>query len=812
MKQLYPCQALAVQWLRTAINVHSGALNSSDTGTGKTLMAIELVRSLGCPVFVVCPKVIVTAWRRAFEEQGVPCIGVVNYEKLRTGNTAWVKKSGKKAFKWTLPADTLIVFDEAHKMQAMYSQNSALGITAKQQGFKTLALSATAAEDPSEMRALGYMLGLHNLKDFTSWSLRHGCAFDSWGKLEFTKNRKDADRFLGEIRDQIYPQRAVKLTRHDLSDHFSETTIVTEPLDFGDEKAMRRIYDEVESDLIALAEQSAGDKKGDELNVLTKILRARQKVEILKVPVLVNLVHEYLDEGKSVVVFLNFTASIEAMRKQFPDAPVIQGGQSDIGRQGAIDDFVADRKHVVLVNLAAGGVGVSLHDQIGDRQRVALISPAFDAKTLLQALGRIDRAGTKTPTLQRVLFAAGTIEERVEQILRPKLKNIDTLHKMSNTPPTQMKTEAPVEVNPEVKKDTAHAEYSPSSLKYREVSPMYLPKVGDNQWSLAGTRMHEAAETGDMSKLISDEERAMVDMLLHAVSEIIAEHKFVGHKDAKEIKLDIDLGNGVGTFGTCDRMLVSADETELILIDYKTGKGAIEDANENVQAQAYVLGAFQLFPKAKTAHFYFLVPQRDEILFHTYTRSDAEDIGLRLNTIIARAKSATTCTPQNNVCIYCARQVTCTALADRALKIAGKYSKEGVEVPDEVHAKHVDEPEEMSKLLKLARILDDWAASVRHHANIMAETVNIPGFARICVSGPTTIANASVAQEALKGVVSDEEFKSVTSVDWNALKELVSERSPRGQKAKSVEQVEDLLRDANVLVEGSPRYQLRVKR
>lgn len=66
---------------------HGSVLNSSDTGTGKTLMSVELSRRLGLAPLVVCPKAVIPSWQRTFDEQGVEYLGVINYESLRTGNT-----------------------------------------------------------------------------------------------------------------------------------------------------------------------------------------------------------------------------------------------------------------------------------------------------------------------------------------------------------------------------------------------------------------------------------------------------------------------------------------------------------------------------------------------------------------------------------------------------------------------------------------------------------------------------------------------------------------------------------------------------
>ena len=78
--------------------------------------------------------------------------------------------------------------DEIHKAKGPYTQNAQLLISLICQGFQVHGMSATACEDPTEMRAIGYMLvGLHSLnkseggkRSGYSWMLSNGCAQDQW--------------------------------------------------------------------------------------------------------------------------------------------------------------------------------------------------------------------------------------------------------------------------------------------------------------------------------------------------------------------------------------------------------------------------------------------------------------------------------------------------------------------------------------------------------------------------------------------------------------------------------------------------------
>jgi hypothetical protein len=522
LKSLYAAQEQHVGQLVRALNKHRAALDSSDTGTGKTLCAVETAKRLGASIFVVCPKIVVPSWERTAKEQGSKLLGILNYEKLRTGKTRFGHWSGKQ-FEWKIPNDCLIIWDEVHRCQGLWSQNAKMLISAKP--WRNLLLSASAAEDPTEMRASGFLLGLHTLSNFFNWAKAHGCEVNPWGALEFKHREQWA---LDKINYELYPEHGDRMTRSMLAEHFQETRIITDPLDFGDKGAIKKLYDEMDQELSALEQRIKGDSKNKAAQKLVAQLRARQAVELAKVPATVEIIEDELHAGNSVAVFVNFDATIEAIGQRLK-APyeVIKGGQKADERQLVVDRFSSDANHVVLCNIAAGGLGVSLHDQRGVRPRTAIISPTFNAKDLLQTLGRVDRAGSKSQSVQRILFAAGTVEEKVETSVRLKLKNLAELHKGDLTPTpdnvvlgVQMKDTAPQAVVAPAS-EPAHAKHGPSSLKYKEICPSFANREGSNWASDKGDRIHAAMEFDDPSKCANDEERAIYESLQGFVGNII---------------------------------------------------------------------------------------------------------------------------------------------------------------------------------------------------------------------------------------------------------------------------------------------------
>ncbi len=174
-------------------------------------------------------------------------------------------------------------------------------------------------------------------------------------------------------------------------------------------------------ELSELARKSADDCDSE----LTIRLRARQRVELLKVPEIVDRVPDLLREGLSIAIFVNFDATAEALREKLGVPCGMITGRHVKERQGYIEAFQADKLRVMISNVQAGGESINLHDQHGNHPRVSLISPSDNAKDIIQCLGRIHRAGGATPTRQYVLFAAGTVEEEVEANCQDKMRRID---------------------------------------------------------------------------------------------------------------------------------------------------------------------------------------------------------------------------------------------------------------------------------------------------------------------------------------------------------------------------------------------------
>lgn len=396
------------------------SLDASDTGTGKTYVALQLVKDLGCRPLIVCPKAVISSWKRVAKDLGVDPLVVINPEKLKTGKTPWLKKTGKKSFVWTIPDKdtTMLLFDEVHQFGAPDSQNSHILAAAKSTGCRVHCMSATLAETPLRLRGPGYLFGLHEWHNFYDWAARHGCYRNPWNGFDFSRGPKGQEA-LKKIHARLFPAFGVRVSIADLPD-FPTALIQPESYDLEEQQEIQDYYDEMEH---AIADDNA--------NPLVALLRARQHAELLKCNYVFEMIREQLAEEHSVVVFVNFKDTLRMLKQKCEAAGIavseIHGDQTGAERDLNIEEFQENRRHVCLAIVQAGGVGISLHDLKG-RPRVSFIFPPLTARDLKQALGRIHRAGALSPAIQKIVFAANTIEEQVCLMVRRKLANLDLLN------------------------------------------------------------------------------------------------------------------------------------------------------------------------------------------------------------------------------------------------------------------------------------------------------------------------------------------------------------------------------------------------
>lgn len=432
--ELYKYQHNHTKILINALKTNGCSVDASDTGTGKTHCSIIAAKNLGYNIVVMCPKSVIPTWERAgklhkyinvkpdnisnLKKLNKRWISVTNYEQFKSDNSPFLKikiVNKKPTYIWKFPKKTVLIVDECHRAKNHKTQNSKMLYAAHENKIPMMLLSATMIDRIPYMYSIGYLTGLFlSIMQFKQWVKNR--------KIE--NPDKDPSKIcLEKLHDHIFPNRGSRMTIDQLGDKFPDNNIIYEPCQIGsDNKKIHQIYEKMVERVKKIMES-----KGDSTTILTLMLRARQNAELVKIPIIAQMVQDLLDEGKSIAVFLNFNDSIEHLALTLETDCIITGDNPE-ERQDLIDKFQSDKSRVIICNIKAGGVGISLHDLNGKYPRVSIIVPSWSAIEVKQCLGRIARAGAKTKCIQKVLYCPNSIEETIVCLIRKKMTNINMMN------------------------------------------------------------------------------------------------------------------------------------------------------------------------------------------------------------------------------------------------------------------------------------------------------------------------------------------------------------------------------------------------
>lgn len=406
-------------------------LDASDTGTGKTYTAIGACAHLKLIPIIICPKSVISTWKNVCKYFDLKYFIVVNYELIKNGKIYDKNDNKIKSNFLKINEDNFIInieknkyifiFDEVHRCSNLESENCKLMLAIKNTGEKMLLLSATIADFPDKFKPFFYVLNFidpSQVKEMNIDYKKYINIVTKWIERDYKP--------MVRIHLMLFPERGSRVRIDVLGDMFPQTQINAIPYTMGKNREL-----EIEKEYKKLAfelDEIKNKKKIDKINPLTITIRSQQKIEILKIPTFVELANDFLYNKFSVVIFVNFTQTLKTLANFLKTDSVVYGEQTSEDRMRIIDDFQNNKTNIIILNIKAGGIGISLHDINGGHPRISLISPPWSSIDLLQALGRIHRAGGKTKTLQRIIYAANTIEERIADKLKIKLGNINSIN------------------------------------------------------------------------------------------------------------------------------------------------------------------------------------------------------------------------------------------------------------------------------------------------------------------------------------------------------------------------------------------------
>ena len=401
---------------------------ADDMGLGKTTATIIAALETGAKkILIVCPASLKINWQREIENYSDRSVYIsegkkfsdehdfviINYDILKNFHDP-KKKDESTILKSNFD---LIIMDEAHMISNPQAQRTKIVNDIAQKSTRVWLLSGT----PMTSRPMNYY-NLLNLVDspvamnWMAYAKRYCNGFQfSVGKRKVW-NVTGASN-LDELRDrtQTHILRRLKEDVLDLPEKIiTPVYLRLKSKDYED--LMGEYFDWY-------------DNNSEESSSLTlqfgKLMKVRKIIASEKVKSTIELAENIIDQGKKVIIFTNFTDTLQEIYNHFGKSAVyLDGSCSKPHRQNSVDEFQTNDKIKVFVgNLKAAGVGLTLTSA----EAVIMNDLSFVPAEHSQAEDRSHRIGQKNSTSVYYPIFENTIEGAIYDILNRKKKIISTV-------------------------------------------------------------------------------------------------------------------------------------------------------------------------------------------------------------------------------------------------------------------------------------------------------------------------------------------------------------------------------------------------
>ena len=401
---------------------------ADDMGLGKTTSTIVAALESGAKkILIICPASLKINWQREIENYTDRSIYIsegknfsqehdfviINYDIIKNFHN--VKK---KSDSQILGANfDLVVVDEAHYIKNGQAQRTKLINDLVKNVDRLWLLTGT----PMTSRPMDYfnLLSLIDspvAKNWMAYAIRYcsGYQFNAGGRKIW--NVTGASN-LEELRDRTsgLTLRRLKQDVLDLPDKIITPVYL---------RLKSKQYEEVMGDYYNWYEKNPDESKSLTVQ-FTKLTQVRQVIAEEKVIQTIELAENIIEQGKKVIIFCNFTNSLDRIIQHFGKTAVrLDGSMSKPERQNSVDKFQEDDKVKVFVgNIKAAGVGITLTAA----EAVIMNDLSFLPSDHSQAEDRAYRYGQKNNVLVYYPIFENTIEGIIYDILNKKKQVIATV-------------------------------------------------------------------------------------------------------------------------------------------------------------------------------------------------------------------------------------------------------------------------------------------------------------------------------------------------------------------------------------------------
>ncbi len=395
---------------------------ADDMGLGKTTSTvIASLENDSEKVLIICPASLKINWQREIENYTDKDISIIDGKKWEPSDYTIINYDILKNFHDPKHPDKsdilnygfdLVVMDEAHYIQNVKAARTKIANNIAKKVGKVWLLTGT----PMTSRPMNY----YNLLDLVdspvaenwmAYAIRYcaGYQFNVGAKKVWNVSGSSN---LEELRDRTKPQ-VLRRLKEDILD-LPEKIITPVYLKLKSkeyEKLMGEYYDWYNS-----SEESTS------LTIqFSKLMKVRQVIAESKIKNTIEVAQNIIDQGKKVIIFTNFTDTLNKITDHFGKSAVkLDGKMSKPQRQNSVDEFQNNEKINVFVgNLKAAGVGITLTAA----EAVIMNDLSFVPSDHSQAEDRAYRYGQKFSVSVYYPIFENSIEGVIYNILNKK-KNI----------------------------------------------------------------------------------------------------------------------------------------------------------------------------------------------------------------------------------------------------------------------------------------------------------------------------------------------------------------------------------------------------
>ena len=402
---------------------------ADDMGLGKTTAAVIASMESGAKkVLIVCPASLKINWDREiknYTDRKVLIVEgrkwgstfdyyIINYDILKNYHTT-EKSEDSDDYKLLVNEKfDLAIVDEAH-----YVSNSTANRTRLLNDvLETIPRVWLLTGTPMTSRPINYfnLLKIVDSPLTLNWQsyVRRYCK-----GYQFTVgNRKvwntSGASNLDELRERTksYVLRRMKTDILDLPEKIVTPVFV---------ELSSKMYDE---ELEEFTRISNDNKDKETLSVtLNRLMKIRQLIAYEKIPYTCEIIDKCLDQGKKVIVFTNFTMSLDMLHEKYKkNSVILNGSMSKEKKQESVDRFQnEDKVKIFISNIIAGGVGITLTAG----EVVVMNDLSFVPAHHSQAEDRAYRYGQQNSVLVYYPVFENTVEKIIYNILQKKKNVID---------------------------------------------------------------------------------------------------------------------------------------------------------------------------------------------------------------------------------------------------------------------------------------------------------------------------------------------------------------------------------------------------